>query len=113
MAKFYGKIGFAETINSGGGVWKEEITEREYFGDVLKNNRRNTSGESIIDNLTLNNEISVLADPYADANFQNIKYISWMGSLWKVTNITIQRPRLILSIGGVYNGPTPRITESP
>ena len=113
MAKFFGTIGYAEMTDSGDGVWKEEIVERSYSGDIIKNSRRLQPGENLNDNLVLNNEISILSDPYANENFHKIRYANWMGSLWKVTNVVVQRPRLILSLGGVYNGqtgPTPPAT---
>jgi hypothetical protein len=106
MAKFYGSIGYAETSETAPGVWTEGITERTYSGDVVRNSKRWQSGESLNDNLTVNNEISIIADPFAFSNFHTMKYIKWMGGSWKITNIDIQRPRLRLTIGGIYNGET-------
>ena len=103
MGKFYGKIGYAETRETTPGVWTEEITERNYTGDIIKNTRRWQSGDSLNDDLVINNIISIVADPFAYQNFHAIRYIMWMGASWKVTNIEVQRPRLILTIGGVYN----------
>lgn len=105
MAKFHGKIGFLDTQETAPGVYSEVITEKEYYGDVLRNSRRYETGDHLNDNLTLNNQISVVGDVYAWTNFQTMRYVEWMGSLWKITNIEIQRPRLILTIGGVYNAP--------
>ena len=104
MAKFYGVIGYAESSETTPGVWTDIITEKSYSGDVLKNSRRVQTGENLNDDLVVNNMISVIADPYAYQNFHLIRYIEWMGVLWKVTNVEVQRPRLILTIGGVYNG---------
>lgn len=104
MAKFYGLIGYAETSETSPGVWTEVITERSYYGDVIKNSRRWQAGENLNDDLTINNQISIVADPFAYQNFHAIKYIKWMGASWKITNIDVQSPRLILTIGGVYNG---------
>lgn len=104
MGKFYGAVGYTETVETSKGVWVDSITERNYSGDALRISRRWQSGENLNDDLTINNEISIVADPFAYQNFHSIKYIKWMGSSWKVTNVTVQRPRLILSIGGVYNG---------
>lgn len=103
MAKFYGKIGFMETTETSPGVWEEEITERYYYGDVMRNMRRwdNSSYEN--DDLKVNNEISIVSDPYAVQNFHAIRYVEWMGALWKVSSVDVQYPRLTLSIGGVYN----------
>lgn len=103
MGKFYGKIGYAETRETTPGVWTEEITERNYTGDIIKNTRRWQSGDTLNDDLVINNIISIVADPFAYQNFHAIRYIMWMGASWKVTNIEVQRPRLILTIGGVYN----------
>jgi len=105
MAKFYGVIGYAETKETSPGVWTESITERNYYGDVIRNTRRWQPGEGLNDNLTINNIISIVADPFAYQHFYAIRYIKWMGASWKIDNIEVQRPRLILTIGGVYNGP--------
>lgn len=104
MAKFYGSIGYADTIETSPGVWEESMTELPYYGDVLRNSRRYEKGESINDNLTLNNMISIVADAFANQNFSKIRYVVWMGASWKVTNVEVQRPRLLLTIGGVYIG---------
>lgn len=104
MAKFYGIIGYAETVETTPGVWTEVITERNYSGDVIKNTKRWQAGENLNDNLMINNTISIVADPFAYQNFHAIRYINWMGALWKISNVEVHRPRLILSIGGVYNG---------
>ena len=103
MAKFYGKIGFMETTETSSGVWEEEITPRYYYGDVTRNMRRWDSSQNQNDDLKINNEISIVSDPYAVQNFHAIRYVEWMGSLWKVTSVDVQYPRLTLSIGGVYN----------
>jgi hypothetical protein len=109
MGKFYGPIGYAETSETSSGVWTNIITERYYRGDIIRNSKRWNTGENVNDDLQINNEISILADPFAYNNFHNMKYITWMGADWKITNINIQRPRLLLTIGGVYNGEKPII----
>lgn len=107
MARYYGVIGFADgSVETVPGVWDEVIVERPYFGDVTRNTRRLQSGEYVNDNITISNEISIVSDPYALQNFHAIRYISWMGTKWKVTSVEVQYPRLILSIGDEYHGPT-------
>lgn len=106
MAKFYDKIGYAESIETRPGIWEEVIVDRFYYGDVIRNTRRLENGESINDNVVVNNSISVVADPYAYQHFLAIRYVEWLGTKWKVTNVEIQSPRLLLTIGGVYNGST-------
>lgn len=105
MAKYYGAIGYAETREISPGVWEEQITERMYYGDVIRNARRLETGESINDNPVVTNSISVVADAYAYQNILAIRYVKWMGARWKVSNAEVQSPRLILTIGDVYNGP--------
>lgn len=107
MAKFYGAIGYAVTSETAPGVWTEGITERNYSGDVIRNTRRWQSSDKLNDDLVLNNLISIIADPFATQTFHAMRYIKWMGASWKITNVEVQRPRLILTIGGIYNGPTP------
>lgn len=106
MAKYYGQVGYAETVEKSPGVCTESFVEKNYYGDVIRNTRRLDAGESINDDVVVNNVISIVADPYANHHFFAIRYIRWMGALWKVTNVEVQSPRLLLTIGGVYNGPT-------
>lgn len=106
MAKFFGSIGYAETQETIPGIHKEIITERDYSGDVFRNSRKLQSGESINDDVVVNNSLSIVADPYAYNHFFAIRYVKWMGAVLKVTNVEVQSPRLLLTIGGVYNGPT-------
>lgn len=102
--KFYGKIGYAESVETSPGVWKEKITEREYYGDIIRNARRLENGEWLNDDINVNNTISIVADAYLYEHFFNIRYVEWMHSRWKVSNVEVQRPRLVLTIGGLYNG---------
>jgi len=113
MARFHGKVGYGETVETSPGVWEDVITERSYFGDVLRNTRRLQEGESVNDNLSVNNSISIVADAYANDHFFAIRYVEWMGSLWKVSDVEVQRPRLILRLGGVYNGPKAATPDTP
>ena len=104
MSKWFGKIGYAKTVETSPGVWEEKITEREYFGDVYKNTRKLQNTSQVNDNINVSNEISIVSDPFALDNFYSIRYIEFMGAKWKVSNVEVQYPRLVLSIGGVYNG---------
>lgn len=106
MAKFYDVVGYAETKETTSGVWTEVITESRYFGDVIKNTRRLENGIGVNDNVVVNNVISIVADAYAYQHIFAIRYVKWMGVAWKVKNVDVQAPRLLLTIGDVYNGPT-------
>ena len=110
MAKFFGTVGFADSVETAPDVWTEQITERPYFGDFLRNTRRLQESGQVNDDITISNEISIVADPYARENFHTMRYIEYMGVKWKVVSVEVQYPRLILTTGGVYNGANgPRI----
>lgn len=102
--KWFGMIGYEKTVETVPGVYVEKIEEHPYCGDLIKNYRRMEQGVSINDNVSVNNEISIIADEVAYHSFHSIRYVTFMGSKWKVTTVDVQPPRLILSIGGVYNG---------
>lgn len=87
------------------GVYKEIYTERPYKADVMSYGYRNQTSESINDDYKLTNKFSVLAcDAFTLSHLNSIIYIEYLGIKWKVTSVDIQRPRLIISIGGEYNG---------
>lgn len=109
MARFYGEVGYGDNVESpaGSGVWIDEITEVSYFGDVIRNTRKLDNGEKLNDDISVSNSISIVADDRAINHFFKIKYVRWAGVLWTVTNVEVKSPRLVLSLGSVYNGPTP------
>lgn len=104
MAKFYGNVGYIETVEVEPGCWEEQTIERPYYGDLIRNTSRYQSSGGVNDNISINNNISIVADPYANENFQHMRYVVFMGTKWKITNVEIQYPRIILTLGGVYNG---------
>lgn len=103
MSKWYGKIGFAVYEETKPGIYEEIIKDRSYTGDISRNQRSWENGDGLNDNLNISNIISVVADPYACQNFHSIRYITFMGSKWKVRTVEVSYPRLNLTIGGVYN----------
>lgn len=109
MARYFGKIGYGDSVESpaGSGVWKDTITEYSYYGDVLRNTRSLEQSDNLNSNISVGNSISIVADQYAIDHFFSIRYIWWEGAAWIVTNVEVQRPRLILTLGDVYNGPFP------
>lgn len=104
MAKFYGPVGYAETVETSPGVKEEKITERFYGGDLLENTRRLENSGQVNDDLNIANEISIVADPFATQNFHKMRYVGYMGTRWKISTVKVQYPRLVLTVGGVYNG---------
>lgn len=106
MSKYYGKIGYVETVDRGDGVFVEQVSERNYYGDVVKNNIQWNATQQVNDNIGLSTQFSVLADSYAYEHFKYIRYVTYMGVKWEVTSVDpSNRPRLLISVGGVYNAP--------
>ncbi len=107
MTRFFDKVGFAANGTLVDGVWSDSMTERDYYGDVLEITRSIEESDKVKDDFRLQNRISIVGDDYALENFSTIKYVSWGGVRWKVLNVTVERPRLVLSLGGVYDDQVP------
>lgn len=109
MSKWFGKVGYAlPPRQTSPGIWESEPVEHEYYGDMTTDRRRRQNTGEINDSLNLANVISIIADPFAYENCSYIAYVEIMGAKWKVTEIDpSQPPRLILTVGGVWNGNTP------
>lgn len=105
MAKFFGMIGFANTEETSPGVWGG-VVERPYYGDVLSRGMNVMSTEQVNKDISITNRISIIADPYAYENFSAMRYVKYMNTAWSINSVDVQYPRLILNIGGLYNGET-------
>lgn len=107
MTRFHGNVGYGISEETDPGIWEDRIEERDYYGDVIRNSRRlDPNNESVNSDISVGNSISIMADEYAFEHWHLIKYVQWEGHLWTVPLVEVQRPRLILSVGKVYNGPT-------
>ena len=104
MAKFHGKLGYGITGETKPGVWVDQIIEKDIVGDFIKNTRQLENSGGVNDNININNSISIVADPYVTENFHLIKYVKSMGTAWKVRTAEVPYPRIILTLGGEYNG---------
>lgn len=104
MAKWFGKVGYAIPTEVTPGVWEDVITEYDYCGDINRNLDRLQSSEQLNDNVKIENEISIVADQFARQNFYAIRYVVYEGIKLKISSVQVSYPRLILSLGGVYNG---------
>jgi hypothetical protein len=111
MAKWYGNIGYAKMVETEPGLWEEQIVELPYYGDLGRNTRKLQNSSSVNDDVNIANEISIVADPYANENIYAMRYVEFMGAKWKITNVEVQYPRLILTVGGAYNGEQARIAD--
>lgn len=108
MARFYGEIGYVHTVEDpvGSGIWKDHVVECSYYGDVVSNNRMLQPGSSVNSDISVGNSISIMADAYAREHIFAMRYARWQGALWTIDNVDVVRPRLLLRLGGVYNGQT-------
>lgn len=125
MARFYGKFGYRETVEVRNGIWLPRILELAYFGNVIRRSSRLQSNpDSENQNAVCSNEISIIADAYAYEHFSELVYVEWMNQKWSVTRVEVKHPRLIVTIGDVYNDPSeegkeavwdepPEIIENP
>lgn len=104
MNKWFGKIGYAGETEIRPGIWNDGIVERGYYGDVISNNRGLQSSDKVNDDITISCKISIVADPYAQDHFHTMKYIEFMNAKWKISNVEVLFPRLILTLGGLYHG---------
>ena len=111
MAKWFGKIGYSITSETESGIWEPTIVEKEYYGDLTTDRRKRQNSGEVNENINLANVISIIADPFAIQNCSYMAYVEVMGTRWKISDIEVQYPRLILTVGGVYNGDSPRATE--
>lgn len=113
MARFYGEVGFGETVDKGASVWEEVVVEKKFYGDLLTFRRQRQEGDTVIDDVSITTTVSIMADDYVNAHEGDVLYVKLRGTRWKVTEVDPQRPRLNLRLGGKYNGPTPEVGSPP
>jgi hypothetical protein len=111
--RFHDVIGIGASVETAPGVWDDVIVERKFRGDVVRNTRKYSEGESVNDNLSVGNSVTVVSDEYLMGHIADMRYVKVAGSLWRITDVEIERPRLILRLGGVYNGPTAPAPDTP
>lgn len=111
MTKFYGIVGYIETVETEPGIWEPLLTRRSYYGEIVRNTSKFQTSGGVNDNVDISNELSIVADPYALDHFTAMRYVEFMGTKWKIVKVEVKYPRLILSIGGVYNGEQTGITD--
>lgn len=104
MNRWYGKVGYVETSETEPGISEEQETVRYYYGELIKNSSKFRVSGNVNDDRDVTVELSIVADPYSDQHFSSIRYVEFGGVKWKVNTVEPKRPRLILSLGGEYNG---------
>lgn len=103
MAKWYGEIGYGFSVETAPSVFTEKIVSRMYYGDIIHNNRSLQTADKVNDDINISNQLSILSDPYACKNFHSMRYATFMGTKWKITNVEVEYPRLILTLGSEYH----------
>ena len=99
-----GLIGYQHTEETKPGVWTPVTIEKKYYGDLTRMMKLSQTANQVNDNININNTLSIVADPYANEHYFEMKYATLSGTKWKITSVEVKYPRLILSLGGVYNG---------
>lgn len=113
MTRFAGDIGFGITVETSPGVWEEIVYRRKYYGDIDRAQSGFNDTEKVVSDIRVNNSFRVVADAFATNNFFNMRFVEWAGVCWTITNVEVRYPRLVLTIGGVYNGPTESAPDGP
>ena len=107
MARFYGKVGYGAQVEQAAGVWADDIVEIAYYGDVVRNTKHVQQADKVNSDFSVSNSISIVADAYAVEHFFAIRYVEWAGTKWTVSDVEVQSPRLLLTLGNVYDGTSP------
>lgn len=107
MPKFSGKIGFGYEVEVSPGVFDLAIVERSYLGDVVREALERVGGQTVLGESKTANSFNIVGDAYSYTNFMDMKYVLWNGRYYEVRQTELkQRPRMLIRIGGRYNGPT-------
>lgn len=105
--KYSGIIGYVITYEDpeAPSVYRTKFVKRKAKGDVLDlSTRWQKDKDSTNDDIVLSKKISIIMDPFVAKNFSYIRYVTYMGVKWRVESATPQYPRIVLTLGGVYNG---------
>lgn len=106
MTKYAGLVGYVTQIETRPGIWEPKSTEKKMTGDVLNLGHSYDTGNKVNDDITLQHKISLVGSPYAYSNLYNLRYLWYMGEKWKIIGVAVERPRIVVTIGGVWNATT-------
>lgn len=104
MAKFSGLVGYVTQEEKVPGVWVPVENPRKMKGDVIRQSASSQNGNKVNSDISLNHRVSLIGDAYAFGNYYNIKWIELHGRKWEVSSVEIERPRIIVNLGGLWNG---------
>lgn len=103
--KFSGKAGFRiDDVETEHGVYEPIVVVKAIKGSVVINHyQHQNSDKSTIDNVRITNQLSIVANQFLNEHISNLMYIEFQGVKWKVESFDIRPPRVVVSLGGVYN----------
>lgn len=104
MAKFAGLVGYVTQKEKTPGVWTPDNNPRHMKGDIIRQLSSTQNADKVNDDISLNHRVSLIGDAYAFDNYYNIKWVNIDGMRWEVSSVEVQRPRLIVTLGGLWNG---------
>ena len=109
MAQYSGMLGYVMPAKEDPpGIWKPSaVVEKLGRGDLIGQTINNEDVGGLSDGITINNQLSIIMDPFVNKNLESLKYVILYGTRWEIKSMTINRPRVILTLGGVYNGEYP------
>ena len=102
-----GKIGFVGLeVRNGqnrGFYTPSQMIERRYSGVLTRTGERVEKTQARNRDVVFTNDISIIADPFINSNLYKMAYATFMGTKWKITNVSVDDRRLNLTLGGVYH----------
>lgn len=105
--KWFGQIAFSNQVETEPGVYEDnDPILRDYYGDVIKNYKRDNSASTSNPDISISNQLSVVADPFLLNSFHEILYVTFMGTKWSVSSVDIQYPRMVIDFGNKYGEDT-------
>jgi hypothetical protein len=104
MARYWGVIGINRgPVQTSPGILTPKIEEVQVSGE-MRQERLNWPQAGMREGLSARHVLSVITPEDSDIDFTEAVYISWQGRKWSVTSIQYKRPRVELSLGGIYSG---------
>ena len=104
MSKFWGPIGINRgPVQTAPGILEVVIEELEVSGEMRQLQLRWPQAR-MQEGLSANHVLSIVTPEDSDIDFTEVVYIVWQSRKWSVTSIQYKRPRVELTLGGLYNG---------
>lgn len=104
MAKFRGKIGMNRgPVETGPGIFTRTIEDVEVSGEMKSIGLR-WPAAGMQDGIKAKHILSIIVPEKESIEFNEVVYVIWHNVKWSVVDISYERPRINLTLGGRYNG---------